>query len=71
MCVCFYRDLPENYKVILLQGGASGVFAGVALNLIGRTGSADYIVTGMCNLINKITSGMCAKIVYFLFVCFT
>lgn len=41
-----YRDLPENYKVILLQGGATGVFAAVALNLIGRTGTADYIVTG-------------------------
>jgi len=39
-------NLPENYKVILLQGGATGVFAGVALNLIGRTGTADYIVTG-------------------------
>lgn len=38
--------MPDNYKVILLQGGATGVFAGVALNLIGRTGTADYIVTG-------------------------
>lgn len=42
------RNLPDNYKVILLQGGATGVFAAVALNLIGRTGTADYIVTGMC-----------------------
>lgn len=41
-----FSNLPENYKVILLQGGATGVFAGVALNLIGRTGTADYIVTG-------------------------
>lgn len=39
-------NLPDNYKVILLQGGATGGFAGVALNLIGRTGTADYIVTG-------------------------
>ncbi|XP_031618544.1 probable phosphoserine aminotransferase [Contarinia nasturtii] len=39
-------NLPDNYKVILLQGGATGMFAGVALNLIGRTGTADYIVTG-------------------------
>lgn len=40
------RNLPDNYKVILLQGGATGGFASVALNLIGRTGTADYIVTG-------------------------
>lgn len=32
--------------MILLQGGATGLFAAVALNLIGRTGTADYIVTG-------------------------
>lgn len=38
--------LPDNYKVILLQGGATGVFAATALNLIGQTGTADYIVTG-------------------------
>lgn len=49
MCVYLYRDLPDNYKVILLQGGATGTFAGVALNLIGRTGTADYIVTGKLN----------------------
>jgi len=39
-------DLPDNYKVIFLQGGATGCFAAVALNLIGRTGTADYIVSG-------------------------
>lgn len=42
----FNRNLPDNYKVILLQGGATGTFAAAALNLIGRTGTADYIVTG-------------------------
>jgi len=39
-------NLPDNYKAIFLQGGATGVFAAVALNLIGKTGTADYIVTG-------------------------
>lgn len=39
-------SLPDNYKVILLQGGATGIFAATALNLIGKTGTADYIVTG-------------------------
>lgn len=41
-----HRNLPDNYKVILLQGGATGGFACAALNLIGRTGTADYLVTG-------------------------
>lgn len=41
-----FRNLQDNYKVILLQGGATGCFAAVAMNLIGRTGTADYLVTG-------------------------
>lgn len=32
--------------MILLQGGGTGVFASVCMNLMGRTGSADYAVTG-------------------------
>ncbi|XP_061671924.1 phosphoserine aminotransferase [Syngnathoides biaculeatus] len=41
-------NIPDNYKVMFLQGGASGQFSGVALNLIGlKEGKcADYIVTG-------------------------
>lgn len=38
--------IPDNYKVLFLQGGASTQFAAVALNLIGRTGKADYVVSG-------------------------
>ena len=38
--------IPDNYKVLFLQGGASSQFAMVPLNLIGRTGKADYINTG-------------------------
>ncbi|WP_456418331.1 3-phosphoserine/phosphohydroxythreonine transaminase [Thiolapillus sp.] len=38
--------IPENYKVLFLQGGASSQFAMVPLNLMGRTGKADYINTG-------------------------
>lgn len=41
-----YRNIPDNYKVLFLQGGGTGQFAAVPLNLIGRTGKADYIVTG-------------------------
>lgn len=39
-------DIPANYKVLFLQGGASSQFAMVPLNLIGKTGKADYVITG-------------------------
>ena len=38
--------VPDNYKVLFLQGGASTQFSMVPLNLIGKTGKADYAVTG-------------------------
>ena len=43
------RDLmqiPDNYKVLFLQGGGRGQFAAVAMNLLGKNAKADYIVTG-------------------------
>lgn len=40
-------NIPENYKVLFLQGGALTQFALIAMNLMTGTGkSADYIVTG-------------------------
>jgi len=38
--------VPENYKILFLQTGASGQFSMIPLNLIGKTGKADYAVTG-------------------------
>ena len=38
--------VPDNYRVLFLQGGASSQFSMVPLNLMGRTGTADYAVTG-------------------------
>lgn len=38
--------VPENYKIMFVQGGASTQFASIALNLMGTTGKADYLVTG-------------------------
>ena len=35
-------NIPDNYRVLFLQGGASTQFAMVPLNLIGQTGKADY-----------------------------
>ncbi|MEE6459460.1 hypothetical protein FKM82_000640 [Ascaphus truei] len=41
-------DIPEHYKVLFLQGGGSGQFSSVPLNLIGlkEAKCADYVVTG-------------------------
>ncbi len=39
-------NLPANYRVLFLQGGASLQFSMVPLNLLGDGGSADYILTG-------------------------
>jgi phosphoserine aminotransferase len=38
--------IPDNYKVLFLQGGASSQFAMVPLNLMGANGKADFINTG-------------------------
>ena len=39
-------NIPQGYKVLFLQTGASGQFSMIPLNLIGKTGKADYAVTG-------------------------
>ena len=39
-------NIPENYKVLFLQGGASTQFAAVPLNLLFGSGKADYILSG-------------------------
>ena len=38
-------QIPDNYKVLFLQGGASTQFAAVPLNLM-KSGKADYILSG-------------------------
>ncbi len=52
-CIALVKELmnvPDNYEVLLLQGGASTQFAMVPLNLT-VNGKADYVVTG--NFSNK------------------
>ena len=39
-------EIPDNYKVLFLQGGASSQFAMIPLNLMTKSGKADYVVTG-------------------------
>lgn len=39
-------NIPDNYKVLFMQGGASTQFAAVPLNLLNGSRKADYIVSG-------------------------
>ena len=39
-------NIPENYRVLFLQGGASTQFAMVPLNLMNRNRKADFVLTG-------------------------
>lgn len=48
--------IPENYKVLFLQGGDSLIFSMVFMNLA-RNGKADYVVTG--NWSNKAFKEAC------------
>lgn len=39
-------NIPDNYKVLFMQGGASSQFAMVPMNLMTKNNKADYAVTG-------------------------
>ncbi|MCT4543109.1 MAG: 3-phosphoserine/phosphohydroxythreonine transaminase [Vallitalea sp.] len=39
-------NIPDNYKVLFLQGGASTQFAMIPLNLLNKSQKADYVNTG-------------------------
>lgn len=39
-------NIPENYKVLFLQGGASSQFAMIPLNLMNKNNKADFVLTG-------------------------
>jgi len=38
--------IPDTHEIIFMQGGATLQFSAVPMNLIGKTGIADYVVTG-------------------------
>ena len=40
-----FMEIPDNYKVLFLQGGASLQFSAIPLNLL-NGGRADYLTTG-------------------------
>ncbi len=39
-------QIPDNYKVLFMQGGASSQFAMVPMNLMTKSGKADYVLSG-------------------------
>ena len=39
-------SVPDNYKVLFLQGGASSQFSAIPLNFMNGSGKADFIITG-------------------------
>ncbi len=39
-------EVPDNYRVLFLQGGATLQFAAVPMNLAGPDAKADYVLTG-------------------------
>ena len=48
-CEADFRQLyniPQNYKILFLQGGARGQFAAIPMNLIGEKGKALYLTSG-------------------------
>ena len=38
--------IPDNYRILFLQGGASLQFSTVPMNFLPADGSADYVITG-------------------------
>ena len=48
-CEALLREvmgIPDNYKVLFLQGGASSQFGMVPMNLMTGSGKADFVITG-------------------------
>src|SRR5687768_5342212 len=39
-------NVPDNYRILFLQGGASLQFSMVPMNFLPADGSADYVLTG-------------------------
>jgi phosphoserine aminotransferase len=39
-------DVPANYKVLFLQGGATGMFSAIPMNLATAESTVDYVNTG-------------------------
>ncbi|HEX6126219.1 MAG TPA: 3-phosphoserine/phosphohydroxythreonine transaminase [Pyrinomonadaceae bacterium] len=54
-------SVPQNYRILFLQGGASLQFSMVPLNFLPHGGSADYIVTGSWGIKAVTEAGKCGN----------
>ncbi|RRJ84225.1 3-phosphoserine/phosphohydroxythreonine transaminase [Aestuariirhabdus litorea] len=45
--LCELLSIPDQYHCLFVQGGATAQFSAVPLNLMGLTGKADYLNTGL------------------------
>ncbi len=48
-CKALFKELlniPDNYKLLFMTGGATTQFEAIPLNLLNNSGKADYMVTG-------------------------
>ncbi len=39
-------SVPDNYKILFLQGGATSQFSAIPLNFMNGSGKADYLISG-------------------------
>ena len=39
-------NIPDTHEILFMQGGATLQFSAIPMNLIGKTGKADYAITG-------------------------
>ena len=46
-------NIPDNYKVLFLQGGASTQFAMIPLNLMNKNNKADFVITSGLKRLTK------------------
>ncbi len=44
--LCALINIPENYRILFMHGGASAQFSLVPLNLLGKADCADHVETG-------------------------
>ncbi len=55
-------NLPDNYNVLFLQGGAAFQFSMIPLNFLGANGTADYVVTGIWGEKAVKEAGRCGRV---------
>jgi len=55
-------QIPKEYKILFLQGGARSQFSMVPLNLLGKKSKADYVVTGIWSRMAKEEAEIYAKV---------